>query len=84
MHEAHDALREAVSSGADQATLDSLGAKIGALEVQRAQEMEKHRAQFEAILTDEQKAKLKEMKAERKERFKEHKKRWRDRDSDDE
>lgn len=84
MHEAHKALRDAVSSGADQATLDSLGAKIGALEVQKAQEMEKQRTQFEAILTDEQKTRLEEMKAERKERFEKRKQRWRDRDSSDE
>ncbi|MFD1216204.1 Spy/CpxP family protein refolding chaperone [Microbulbifer celer] len=77
-------LHEAVRSGADQATLDSLGTRIGALAVQRAQDMEQQRSQFEAILTDEQKATLNEMKAERMERHQKRKQRWRDRADSDE
>lgn len=77
-------LHEAVRSGADQATLNSLGARIGALEVQKVQDMEKQRSQFEAILTDEQKAKLEQMKTERMERHEKRKQRWRDRSDSDE
>ncbi|WP_299591922.1 Spy/CpxP family protein refolding chaperone [uncultured Microbulbifer sp.] len=69
--ELHKQLREAVASGADQATLDALGAKIGQMEVQKMQRMQQKRAQFESILTDEQKAKLDAMKAERKARHEE-------------
>ena len=77
-------LYEAVRSGADQATLDSLGARIGALAVEKAQDMEKQRSQFEAILTDAQKAELEEMKAERMKRHEQRKQRWRDRADSDE
>ena len=75
-HAVHKQLREAIESGADQATLDALGAKLGQLEVQKMQRRQQMHAQFEAILTDEQKAKLEEMKAERKARYEERKKRW--------
>lgn len=74
--EVHKQLREAVESGADQATLDALGAKIGQMEVQKMQRMQQKRAQFESILTDEQKAKLEEMKAERKARHAERMEQW--------
>ncbi|WP_346836908.1 Spy/CpxP family protein refolding chaperone [Microbulbifer sp. SAOS-129_SWC] len=70
MRKLHQQLREALDSGADQATLDSLGAKLGKLEVARMQEMQKMRQQFDAILTDEQKAKLKQRKAEHEARWK--------------
>lgn len=82
MHEARQQLREAVESGADQATLDTLGAKIGELEVQRAQRMQQRRAQFESILTDEQKAKMEEMKAERKAHFEKRMERWKEREGE--
>lgn len=71
-------LQEAVESGADQATLDSLGAQLGKLEVARMQEMQKMRQQFESVLTDEQKAKLEKMKAEHKARWEERRKDWQD------
>jgi len=69
-------LREAIESGADQATLESLGAQLGKLEVAQMQQMQKVRQQFESILTEEQKAKLEQMKAERKARWKERRKDW--------
>ncbi|WP_193164546.1 Spy/CpxP family protein refolding chaperone [Microbulbifer hainanensis] len=75
MHELHKQLREAIESGADQATLDKLGAQLGKLEVAKMQEMQKMHEQFEAILTDEQKAKLKEMKAQHMERWEERRQR---------
>lgn len=68
--ELHKQLREAVASGADQATLDNLGAQLGRLQVAKAQQMHAQRQQFEAILTDDQKARLQELKAERKEQWK--------------
>ncbi|WKT61782.1 Spy/CpxP family protein refolding chaperone [Microbulbifer thermotolerans] len=66
--ELHKKLREAIASGADQATLDSLGAELGRLQVAEMQQRHKQRQQFEAILTDEQKAKLEKLKVEREER----------------
>lgn len=80
MRELHRQLRAAIESGADQATLDSLGAELGRLQVAKMQQMHKQRQQFEAILTDEQKAKLEQLKAERKERRKERRQRWLDDD----
>ncbi|SHE85654.1 LTXXQ motif family protein [Microbulbifer donghaiensis] len=71
MRALHEQLREAIDSGADQATLDRLGAELGKLQVAKMQEMHQQQAQFEAILTDEQKVKLEQLKAERKERWKE-------------
>ncbi|WP_250462001.1 Spy/CpxP family protein refolding chaperone [Microbulbifer litoralis] len=71
-HELHKQLREAIEAGADQATLDQLGAQLGKLEVSQMQAMAQQRKQFEAILTDEQKAKLEELKAERRARWQEH------------
>lgn len=68
--ELHKQIREALNSGADQATLDSLGAELGKLEIAKMQQMRERHQQFEAILTEEQKAKLEELKAERKERWK--------------
>ncbi|QFT54158.1 Spy/CpxP family protein refolding chaperone [Microbulbifer sp. THAF38] len=58
----------ALESGADQATLDQLGAELGKLQVQKMQNHFQMRQQFEAILTDEQKAKFEELKEQRKER----------------
>ncbi|WP_066965404.1 Spy/CpxP family protein refolding chaperone [Microbulbifer sp. Q7] len=74
--EARNQLREAVEAGADQATLDALGAKIGQLEVQKVQRMHQRRVQFESILTDEQRVKLAEMKAERKAHHEKRMERW--------
>ncbi|WP_160153024.1 Spy/CpxP family protein refolding chaperone [Microbulbifer sp. ALW1] len=76
MREMHKQLREAIESGADQATLDSLGAKLGQLEVRKMQRMQEKRVQFESILTNEQKVKLEQLKAERKARHEERKQRW--------
>jgi len=78
MRDLHGKLREAVDSGVDQATLDTLGAELGKLQVTRMQEMQRARQQFEAILTDEQKAKLEQLKAGRKERWQERRERRRD------
>lgn len=75
-HALRKQLREAIESGADQATLDSLGAELGKLEVQKMQRMHEKQVQFESILTDEQKAKLAEMKAERMERHEKRMQRW--------
>ncbi|GAA5444967.1 hypothetical protein Misp06_03160 [Microbulbifer sp. NBRC 101763] len=61
-------IHTAIESGADQATVDQLGAELGRLKVQQMQSHHQMRQQFEAILTDEQKAKFEELKAERKER----------------
>ena len=79
MHEVRKQLRDAIESGADQATLDSLGAKLGQLEVAKMQRMHEKREQFESILTDEQKAKLAELKAKREARHAERKQRWQER-----
>jgi Spy/CpxP family protein refolding chaperone len=68
----HKQIREALESGADQATLDSLGVQLGKMQIAKMQEMHTMHQQFEAILTDEQKAKLAEMKQQRHERWKEH------------
>ena len=73
MRDLRKQLREAIDSGADQATLDNLGAQLGKLEVAKMQHMHQKRQQFEAILTDEQKAKLEELKAERKARYEDRK-----------
>ena len=81
-HEVRQQLREAVEAGADQATLDALGAKIGQLEVQKMQRMHQKRVQFESILTDEQKAKLEEMKAEHKTRHEKRMERWKKSDGE--
>ncbi|MFC6632223.1 Spy/CpxP family protein refolding chaperone [Microbulbifer taiwanensis] len=78
MRELHKQLRQAIESGADQATLDSLGTELGKLQVAKMQERHQMRTQFEAILTDEQKAKLEQLKAERKERRKERRERRQD------
>ncbi|WP_158681510.1 Spy/CpxP family protein refolding chaperone [Microbulbifer pacificus] len=83
MREVHKQLREAIESGADQATLDSLGAKLGQLEVKKMQRMQEKREQFESILTPEQKAKLEELKSERKERHEKRMQRWRDKQNDE-
>ena len=69
MHELRDQLREAIDSGADQAALDQLSMELGRLEVARMQQRQQMQAQFESILTDEQKIKLEQMKSERKERW---------------
>ncbi|WP_299584436.1 Spy/CpxP family protein refolding chaperone [uncultured Microbulbifer sp.] len=61
-------IRAAMESGADQATLDQLGTELGKLEVQKMQNHFQIRQQFEAILTDEQKAKFETLKEKRKER----------------
>ncbi|WP_051686827.1 Spy/CpxP family protein refolding chaperone [Microbulbifer sp. HZ11] len=82
MRDLHKQLREAIESGADQATLDSLGAQLGKLEVAKMQRMHEKRQQFESILTDEQKAKLQELKAERKARFEERKARRAEKQAD--
>ncbi|MFI2810541.1 MULTISPECIES: Spy/CpxP family protein refolding chaperone [Microbulbifer] len=74
MHELRSQVREALDSGADQATLDSLAAKLGALEIKKMQQRHERHEQFQAILTDEQKAKLEQMHSERKERWKERRK----------
>lgn len=71
LRQVHKQLREAIDSGADQSTLDNLGAKLGQLEVQKMQRMHEKRAQFQSILTDDQKAKLEAMQAERKARHQE-------------
>ncbi|WP_323844832.1 Spy/CpxP family protein refolding chaperone [Microbulbifer magnicolonia] len=71
MRALHEQLREAIDSGADQATLDKLGAELGKLQVAKMQEMQQHRKEFEALLTPDQKAKLEQLKAEREERWKE-------------
>ena len=71
MRELRDQLREAVDSEADQATLDQLSVELGRLKVAEMQRRKKMQEQFEAILTDEQKAKLEQMKSERKERWQE-------------
>ncbi len=83
IRELHKQLREAIESGADQATLDSLGSELGKLQVAKMQQMHKQREQFEAILTDEQKAKLEQLKRERKERRMEHRQRWLDKQQDE-
>ncbi|MGL6158881.1 Spy/CpxP family protein refolding chaperone [Microbulbifer sp.] len=73
-------LREAIDSGADQGTLDELGAQLGKLHVAKMQEMRQVRQQFEAILTEEQKARLKQLKEERGGRR--HFRRWKERDEE--
>lgn len=80
MRELRKQLREAIDSGADQGTLDELGAQLGKLHVAKMQEMQQMRQQFEAILTEEQKAKLKQMKEERGGRR--HFRRWKERDEE--
>ncbi|MEX2963403.1 Spy/CpxP family protein refolding chaperone [Microbulbifer sp. TYP-18] len=62
-------VRESVRSGADQQTLDKLGAELGRLEVARMRQTQLMQQQFEAILTDEQKAKLQQIRSERQERW---------------
>lgn len=81
--EIHKQLREAIESGADQATLDQLGAELGKLQVARMQAMHEQHRQFEAILTDEQKTKLEQMRAERKARWEERRTRRTERRRDD-
>lgn len=81
MHEVHQQLRDAIESGADQATLDSLGAKLGQLEVKKMQRMHEQRLQFESILTPEQKTKLEELKAKREARHEKRMQRWKDKQS---
>lgn len=73
MNELRKQIHTAIESGADQATVDQLGAELGKLKVQQMQNHYQMRQQFEAILTEEQKAKFEELKAERKE----HRMKWR-------
>lgn len=83
MREIHKQLREAIESGADQATLDSLGAKLGQLEVKKMQSRHEMRAQFESILTADQKAKMEELKSKRMERHEKRMQRWKDKQSEE-
>lgn len=80
MRELRKQLREAIDSGADQGTLDELGAQLGKLHVAKMQEMQQMRQQFEVILTEEQKVKLKQLKEERGGRH--HFRRWKERDEE--
>ncbi|MFV8781845.1 Spy/CpxP family protein refolding chaperone [Microbulbifer sp. SA54] len=79
MHALRKQLMEAIDGGGDQATLDSLGAKLGQLEVAKMQRMHEQRVQLESILTDEQKAKLEEMKAKHEARREQREQRWKER-----
>ncbi|MCA0900618.1 Spy/CpxP family protein refolding chaperone [Microbulbifer agarilyticus] len=82
MHEVRKQLKEAIDSGADQATLNSLGTKLGELEVRKMQRRVEMHKQFEAILTDDQRAKMEQMKAERKARWEQRKERRANKQSD--
>lgn len=64
-------IKEAIKSGANQNTLDNLGAQLGKVQVSKMQMIKKHSKAFEKILDDEQKAKFEAMKAEKKKRWKE-------------
>lgn len=75
MRELRKQISEAIDSGADQATLDQLGAELGQLQVSQMQDRHRRYEELESILTDEQKAKLEEMKSERKARWRERHKR---------
>ncbi|WP_444937496.1 Spy/CpxP family protein refolding chaperone [Microbulbifer sp. JMSA002] len=68
LQELRKQIHTALETGADQATLDQLGAELGKLQVQKMQSHFQLRQQFEALLTDEQKAKFEELKEQRKER----------------
>ncbi|GAA5523811.1 hypothetical protein Maes01_00360 [Microbulbifer aestuariivivens] len=68
MRKLREQLRKAIEAGADQATLDQLGAELSRLEIAQMQERQRRHQELEAMLTDEQKAKLEEMKSQRKER----------------
>ncbi|WP_226648400.1 Spy/CpxP family protein refolding chaperone [Microbulbifer variabilis] len=74
LQELRQQIHTALENGADQATLDQLGAELGKLEMQKMQNHFQMRQQFEAILTDEQKAKYEELKEQRKE----HRMKWRE------
>lgn len=67
LKELRQQMHAAIERGADQSTLDQFGAELGRLKVQQMQSHNQMRQQFEAILTDEQKAKFSELKAKRKE-----------------
>ncbi|WP_237065665.1 Spy/CpxP family protein refolding chaperone [Microbulbifer guangxiensis] len=71
MRQLRQQIREAIDSGADQATLDRLGAQLGQLQVSQMQDRHRRHQELESILTDEQKAKLEEMKSDRKARWRE-------------
>lgn len=78
----HRQIHEAIKSGADQATLDSLGAQWGKVHVARMQMAHKHYREFEGTLSAEQKAKLEQMKAERMEKRRERREERRERRDD--
>ncbi|MBB3060349.1 Spy/CpxP family protein refolding chaperone [Microbulbifer rhizosphaerae] len=73
-------VKEAIKSGADQGTLDNLGAQLGKVQVAKMQLMDKHFKGFEKVLDEEQKAKFEAMKAEKKKRWEE---KHQDMDDDD-
>ncbi|MCO1333955.1 Spy/CpxP family protein refolding chaperone [Microbulbifer sp. OS29] len=68
MHKLRGEIREAIQSGADQATLANLGAELGKLEVAKMQRRNQMLERFESVLTEEQLAKLESLKAEKKKR----------------
>ena len=83
MREVHKQLREAIESGADQAALDTLAVKLGQLKVKKFQRIHEQRAQFESILTPEQKTRLDELKAKREARHEKRMQRWKDSQNDE-
>lgn len=66
--ELRDEIRTALDSGADQTKLDRLAGQLGAVELKMMQQKHQMHQDLEAILTDEQKAKLEQWHSERKER----------------
>ncbi|SDJ58249.1 Spy/CpxP family protein refolding chaperone [Microbulbifer yueqingensis] len=71
MHKVREEVSEALDSGADQATLDELASRLGALQIEKMRQRREMHEQLKAVLTDEQKAKLEQMHSERKDRWKE-------------
>lgn len=67
LKELRQQIHTAIERSAEQSTLDQFGAELGKLKVRQMQNRYQMRQQFEAILTDEQKAKLAELKDKRRE-----------------
>ncbi|WP_346836418.1 Spy/CpxP family protein refolding chaperone [Microbulbifer sp. SAOS-129_SWC] len=60
----HKQIKDALESGADQSTLDNLGAEWGKVQVKRMALAHKYQNKFKEMLNDEQKAKLEKFKSE--------------------
>ncbi|TLM79346.1 Spy/CpxP family protein refolding chaperone [Microbulbifer harenosus] len=65
----HKQIKDALESGADRSTLDSLGAQWGKVQVAKMEMAHKYQKKFKEILDEEQKARLEKFKAEHRDEW---------------